>query len=104
MDDPIDNLEQERLALEAAFRADFQKRLSSARTERGLTQRDMAVRLLMKESAYAKYENRANSTFPLYLLPRLSAITEKPYSYWLHGIEAEPPMTRKKPSHLRAVK
>lgn len=68
------------------FRRDFQQRLVHTRAvEMDISQEEMASRLECSKSQYPKYENRKDQ-FPLYLLPRLIDVTEKPYSYWVLGI------------------
>lgn len=54
----------------------------------------MAYELRIKEDTYKKYENRPGSKFPLYLLPRLIFVTDRPYSYWIGGAHGRPPKFR----------
>lgn len=72
---------------EDSFIAQFQARLKTTR-ERDLkwTHGQMAHALRIKEDAYKKYENRAGSAFPLFLLPRLIYTTGKAYSYWVPDV------------------
>lgn len=70
---------------EDAFIAAFQERLVRARLERGLTQQQLAVSLGLKKSTYKKYETRSGSSFPIYLLPKLSIILGRPIDYWIYG-------------------
>lgn len=72
---------------EDAFIEAFQERLVRARLERGLTQQQLALSLGLKKSTYKKYEARPRSSFPLYLLPKLSIILGRPVEYWVYGNE-----------------
>lgn len=76
---------------EETFNAAFKKRLLETRLALGLTHDQIAAALGVKAAAYQKYETRPRSGFPLYLLPRLIATTDKPYSYWCFGTSGAPP-------------
>lgn len=67
---------------EDAFTKQFQQRLAETRGQMKLTAGQIAHSLRIKEDAYKKYEKRAGSKFPLYLLPRLIYVTGRPPSYW----------------------
>jgi transcriptional regulator with XRE-family HTH domain len=73
---------------EAEFIAAFQARLKRAREERGMTQEALAMSLDLPKSTYKKYETRPGSSFPPYLLARLSTILDRPLGYWIYGHEA----------------
>jgi hypothetical protein len=78
---------------ERQFLRAFQARLTFVRVKvMAISQREMAKRLKIPEARYAKYETRSH--FPLYLLPRLIIETERPYSYWVFGIEPGSPGIR----------
>ena len=72
---------------EAEFIAAFQARLRRARVERDMSQRQMASSLDLPKTTYQKYETRAGSAFPLYLIPKLSEILDRPLGYWIYGHE-----------------
>lgn len=63
----------------------FQERLQQARKDRGLSQEQLAMLLGLKKSTYKKYETRAGSGFPLYLLPALCVHLARPLEYWVYG-------------------
>lgn len=74
---------------ERAFIAEFQARLRQAREgELRWSQDLMARRLGISRGAYIRYENRPSSAFPIFLLPSLAQLTNKPLHYWL-GISAD---------------
>ena len=77
---------------EDEFRALFQERLRRTQKELGKKHARMAFDLGIKEDAYKKYATRPGSNFPLYLLPRLIFVTDKPYSYWMGGTQTQPTM------------
>lgn len=81
---------------EDEFDVQFKERLRATRKELDWTHARMADALRIKEDAYKKYEKRPRSQFPLYLLPRLIFITDRPYSYWLGGSGA--------PARFRVIK
>ena len=51
---------------------------------------------------YPKYENRDH--FPLWLLPRLIEVTDKPLSYWIYGVPHTPTNEKPTPHRLKVVK
>jgi hypothetical protein len=51
---------------------------------------------------YPKYENRDH--FPLWLLPRLIEVTDKPLSYWIYGVPHTPTSEKPTPHRLKVVK
>lgn len=67
----------------------------------GLSQPAMAEKLGCSVSMYPKYENRDH--FPLWLLPQLIKITDKPISYWLYGVPHTPIYAASRPSRLKIV-
>lgn len=75
---------------ELEFNAKFGYRLKAVREAMGWSQEKMAASLGVKTDAYKKYENREKSGFPLYLMPRLILFTDKPYSFWVSGLEEAP--------------
>lgn len=81
---------------EAEFVAAFQARLRRTRVERNMSQRQMAASLDMPKTTYQKYETRPGSSFPPYLLPKLSEILDRPLGYWIYGHEP--------PKRFRVVK
>jgi len=70
---------------EDEFDEQFRARLKATRLSMGWSHPRMAHALGVKVDAYKKYENRVRSSFPMYLLPRLIFISDRPYSYWLLG-------------------
>lgn len=82
---------------EDSFIAQFQARLKATRLELGWTHEKMAHMLGTTEGKYKKYENRAGSAFPVYLLPALIYVSGKPYFYWAPDIKG-------RRGHIRAVK
>ena len=81
---------------EDAFIAQFQQRLAQARKDRGLSQEQIATLLGLPKSTYKKYETRAGSAFPLYLLPALCVHLGRPVEYWVYGNPA--------PRRIRLIK
>lgn len=80
---------------EDEFNERFRDRLVTIRNELKWSQQKMADNLGIQRETYKKYEYR--SAFPLYLLPRLIAATEQPYSYWIYG-------QGKSTGHVRVLK
>lgn len=70
---------------EDEFIAQFQERLKRARVERNMTQKELATALGLPKNTYKKYEARPGSSFPLYLLPRLSVLLGRPLEFWIYG-------------------
>lgn len=87
---------------EEAFKARFARQLKAARNDLGLSQPAMAKKLGCSESMYPKYENRDH--FPLWLLPRLIQITDKPLSYWIYGVPHSPLSNGSASPRLKIVK
>jgi DNA-binding XRE family transcriptional regulator len=83
----------EQFLSEDAFLKAFQQRLASARRERGFTQLQLAVALGLALATFKKYETR--SAFPMYLLPKLSVLLDKPLSYWIFGQNTPPRKSRR---------
>lgn len=69
---------------EIAFNKAFGGRLKDAREGKGFTQERIALGLGIGKDAYKKYEYGERG-FPLYLLPVLIVLTDRPASYWLTG-------------------
>lgn len=70
---------------EDTFIRGFQERLQQARRDRGLSQEQLAMLLGLNKNTYKKYETRAGSSFPLYLLPALCVHLAKPLDFWIYG-------------------
>lgn len=70
---------------EDTFIREFQERLQQARKDRGLSQDQLAKLLGLNKNTYKKYETRAGSGFPLYLLPALCVHLARPLDYWIYG-------------------
>lgn len=87
---------------EEAFKARFSRQLKATRLEMRLSQPAMANKLGCSESMYPKYENRDH--FPLWLLPRLIEVTDKPISYWIYGVPHMPTREKPTPHRLKVVK
>lgn len=88
---------------EEAFKARFAKQLKATRLEMRRSQPAMAELLGCSPSMYPKYENRDH--FPLWLLPQLIRITDKPISYWVYGVPHIPQTTgATTPKRLKVVK
>jgi transcriptional regulator with XRE-family HTH domain len=87
---------------EDAFKTRFARQLKATRIEMGLSQPEMAGKLECSVSMYPKYENRDH--FPLWLLPRLIEVTDKPLSYWIYGVPHTPTSEKPTPHRLKVVK
>ncbi len=67
------------------YETDFRDRLTRMRNTTGMNQEDFAKALGIKRDAYSKYESRAGSVLPMYLIPRLIQITGFESWYVLTG-------------------
>lgn len=86
---------------EEAFKARFARQLKATRLDMRLSQPAMAEKIGCSVSMYPKYENRDH--FPLWLLPRLIEVTDKPISYWVYGVPHTPTNQKPTPRRLKIV-
>lgn len=69
------------------FNRQFRERVKAARTDRGLTQQDVATALGIKKERYVKWETR--SPMPVQFIERFSILTGTDFYYLITGHHRE---------------